>query len=258
MKKQWQLLLTAIMFYTRLPVPVSTPYSPDMLNKATRYLPLVGWITGAFMIAVLYVFGGIAPRIVSVLLCIIMSVWVTGAFHEDGFADMCDGFGGGWTKERILDIMKDSRIGTYGMLGLLLLMALKLTSLLSLPINKVMLAVIAAQPLSRFMAVTIIYTHIYVRENEDSKSKPVSKGISLPDLLLAGCFGLLPFVLVMIYLQNYTLLLIIPALLLARWYMARLMRKWIGGYTGDCLGAVQQISETVIYLSFCILAWKYI
>ncbi|NSL89818.1 adenosylcobinamide-GDP ribazoletransferase [Chitinophaga sp. Mgbs1] len=256
MKKQWQLLLTAIMFYTRLPVPVSTPYNAEMLNKSTRYLPLVGWITGAFMIGVLYVFGDIAPRMVAVLLSIIMSVWVTGAFHEDGFADMCDGFGGGWTKERILEIMKDSRIGTYGMMGLLLLMALKYICLLPLTIPMVMLAVIIAQPLSRFVAVSIIYTHRYVRENEDSKAKPVSQGICTRDFVLAGIFGLVPLLLAILWLQNYTLLLILPALFLARWYMARLMRKWIGGYTGDCLGAVQQVAETVIYLCFCILAWK--
>ncbi|PSL48914.1 cobalamin-5'-phosphate synthase [Chitinophaga niastensis] len=257
MKKQWQLLLTAIMFYTRLPVPVSTPFNTDMLSKATRYLPLIGWITSAVMIAVLYVLWHIAPPMISIFLSIIIGVWVTGAFHEDGFADMCDGFGGGWTKEKILDIMKDSRIGTYGMLGLLLLMTLKFLCLRELSFYKVMLAIIAAQPLSRFIAVTIIYTHSYVRENEDSKAKPIANGITLPDLSIAAAFGLLPFLAAMIYLQNYTLLLTIPALWLARWYLARLMRKWIGGYTGDCLGAVQQVSETVIYLCFCILTWKY-
>ncbi|HVI45439.1 MAG TPA: adenosylcobinamide-GDP ribazoletransferase [Chitinophaga sp.] len=257
MKKQWQLILTAIMFYTRLPVHVNMPHSEEALNKATRYLPLIGWLTAAIMTAVLLGFGEIAPRMVCILLALIAGIWVTGAFHEDGFADMCDGFGGGWTKERILEIMKDSRIGTFGMLGLLLLMTLKFTSLLSLPLDHVALAVFIAQPLSRFVAVTVIYTHSYARENEDSKAKPVSKGITLQDLLLAGIFGITPLIIAMIYLQNYTLLLIIPALVLARWYMVRMMSKWIGGYTGDCLGAVQQVSETVIYLCFCILTWKY-
>ena len=258
MKKQRQLLLTAIMFYTRLPVPVNTPYHPDMLNQATRYLPLVGWIVAGCMIGALYVVSNIAPPMVSILLALITGVWATGAFHEDGFADMCDGFGGGWTKEKILDIMKDSRIGTYGMLGLLLLMALKFLCLRELPIFGVMLTIWAAQPLSRFMAVTVIYTHQYVRENEDSKAKPIAKGISLTGLITAGVWGCVPFAAIIVYLQNYTLLLTIPALLLARWYLVRLMKKWIGGYTGDCLGAVQQVSEVVIYLCFCILTWKYI
>lgn len=257
MKKQWQLLLTAIMFYTRIHVPVSIPYSPEMLNKATRYLPLIGWITGIFMVAVLYILSNIAPPMVSILLAIITGVWVTGAFHEDGFADMCDGFGGGWTKEKILEIMKDSRIGTYGMLGLLLIMTLKYLTLRELPLRVVVLTIMTAQPLSRFMAITVVYTHKYVRENDDSKAKPIASGITLSDLLVAAVFGVLPFMAAIIYLHNYTLLLTIPALLLARWYLVRLMQKWIGGYTGDCLGAVQQVSETVIYLCFCILTWKY-
>ena len=257
MKKQWQVLLTAIIFYTRLHVPISVPYSEDMLNKATRYLPLIGWITGAFMVAALYILGNIAPPMVCILIAIIVGVWITGAFHEDGFADMCDGFGGGWTKEKILDIMKDSRIGTYGMLGLLLIMTLKFLSLRELPLSLVMIAILTAQPLSRFMAVTVIYTHSYARDNDDSKAKPIAKGITFNGLLVAGLWGWLPFMAAIIYLHNYTLLLTIPALLLARWYMVRLMQKWIGGYTGDCLGAVQQVSETVIYLCFCILTWKY-
>lgn len=258
MKKQWQLLLTAILFYTRIHVPVSIPYTPEMLGKATRYLPLIGWITGGFMIAILYILGTIAPPMISILLAIIMGIWVTGAFHEDGFADMCDGFGGGWSKEKILDIMKDSRIGTYGMLGLLLIMAMKFLALRELPLFMVMLTIVAAQPLSRFVAVTVIYTHRYVRENDDAKAKPIAQGISLSDLGIAAIFGCIPFIAVILYLHNYTLLLTIPALVLARWYLVRLMQKWIGGYTGDCLGAVQQLSETVIYLCFCILTWKYI
>ncbi|SHM27643.1 cobalamin-5'-phosphate synthase [Chitinophaga jiangningensis] len=257
MREQWQLFLTAVMFYTRLPVTVKEPYSPEMLNRATKYLPLVGWIIGIFMLAVIWAFGDIAPRPLTVLLALCVSIWSTGAFHEDGFADMCDGFGGGWTKERILEIMKDSRIGTYGMLGLLLLMAAKLVSLMSLPIHTMMLAVIAAQPLSRFTAVTVIYTQQYVREDELSKSKPIAKGISTQELVVAGIFGLLPFVAVTVYLQNYGLLITLLAVLMARLYMGRLMKKWIGGYTGDCLGAVQQVAESVIYLCFCILAWKY-
>ncbi|GEP89473.1 cobalamin-5'-phosphate synthase [Chitinophaga terrae (ex Kim and Jung 2007)] len=258
MRAQWQLVLTAIMFYTRLPIPSDTPYSADMLNKATRYLPLVGWVTGAIMVAVVLVFKHISPPMVTILLSLIMGVWVTGAFHEDGFADMCDGFGGGWTKEKILEIMKDSRIGTYGMLGLLSIMTLKFLCLREMPLLLVMLTIASAQPLSRFVAVTVIYTHRYVREDEQSKAKPIAKGITKNDLLVAAVLGIVPFAGVVLYLQNYTLLLIFPALLIGRLYLVRLMNRWLGGYTGDCLGAVQQISETIIYLSFCSLTWKYI
>src|SRR3989442_594713 len=112
MKDQWQLLRTAIMFYTRIPVG-NMHHASDRLNNATRYLPFIGWITGGAMALVLCGAGHLAPWPVSILLSLITGIWITGAFHEDGFADMCDGFGGGWTKEKILLIMKDSRIGAF-------------------------------------------------------------------------------------------------------------------------------------------------
>ncbi len=245
------------MFYTRIPVGSNMQHALDLLNKATRYLPLIGWITGGAMALVLYGASIIAPWTVSILFCLITGIWITGAFHEDGFADMCDGFGGGWTKEKILLIMKDSRIGAYGMLGLLLLMLLKFYALQSLALKQALIAVVIAQPLSRFIAVTVIYTLPYVRENEDAKAKPVSKGITKAELMLAGFFGLLPLLLVIILFQHYILVLLLPALWLARAYIMGKMRRWIGGYTGDCLGAIQQVSETVVYLFLCIAAWIY-
>jgi len=257
MKQQWQLLLTAIMFYTRIPVGRHMHHATGLLSRATRYLPFIGWITGAVMCGVLYGAHLIAPWNIGILLCLAAGIWTTGAFHEDGFADMCDGFGGGWTKEKILLIMKDSRIGTFGMLGLLLLMLLKFYALQSLPLLPALAAIAVAQPLSRFTAVTIIYTHPYVREQEDSKARPVSGGITGAELALAGMFGLLPLLAAVFLLREYRWLLLLPALWLARAYMSRLMRRWIGGYTGDCLGAVQQVAETVVYLCFCIVEWKY-
>lgn len=245
------------MFYTRIPVGGNMGHGLDLLNKATRYLPLIGWITGGVMALVLWGASLVAPWTISILFSLIAAIWTTGAFHEDGFADMCDGFGGGWTKEKILLIMKDSRIGTYGMLGLLLLMLLKFFALQSLSLERALMAIIIAQPLSRFVAATIIYTLPYVRENEDSKAKPVSKGISGGELALAGCFGLLPLAVTVVLFQHYILLLLLPVLWLVRAYMSRKMRRWIGGYTGDCLGAVQQVSETVVYLFLCIAAWIY-
>jgi adenosylcobinamide-GDP ribazoletransferase len=257
MQHQWLLLRTAIMFYTRIPVGRNMGHGLDLLNNATRYLPFIGWITGGAMALVLWGASQIAPWTISILFSLIAAIWITGAFHEDGFADMCDGFGGGWTKEKILLIMKDSRIGTFGMLGLVLLMLLKFYALQSLSLEQALLAIIIAQPLSRFVAVTIIYTLPYVRENEDSKAKPVSKGISGWELTLAGCFGLLPLIVIIIVFQHYILIFLLPVLWLVRAYMSRKMRRWIGGYTGDCLGAIQQVSETVVYLFLCIAAWIY-
>ena len=111
MKKQFRVLLTAIMFYTRIPVPATLEYSPERLNRATRYFPLIGWIVGGVGAGVFYGLSLILPLQVSVFLSMLATIFLTGAFHEDGFADFCDGFGGGYTREKILTIMKDSRIG---------------------------------------------------------------------------------------------------------------------------------------------------
>ncbi|HEY0274054.1 MAG TPA: adenosylcobinamide-GDP ribazoletransferase [Chitinophaga sp.] len=261
MKEQLQLFLTAVMFYTRIPVPKTAHHYAEKLSLATKYLPLIGWITGGACVLALYGLAQVWPYPVALLLSMAISLWLTGAFHEDGLADFCDGFGGGWTKAQILDIMKDSRIGTYGMAGLLLVMLLKFYCLYSLGLPHALLALWVAHPLSRFAAVTIIYTDPYARENEDAKAKPVAQGIRLPDLLLAGLLAVLPLA-VLLWQEpgqgaQAGLLcagwLIAPTL--ARWCLLRLMRKWIGGYTGDCLGAVQQAAEISIYLVSCAV-WR--
>ena len=121
MKKELHIFFTALMFYTRIPCPKNINHHPDYLNKASRYFPLVGWIVGGISFLIFYMTSFLFSVEIAVLLSMITGVLVTGAFHEDGFADVCDGFGGGWTKEKILMIMKDSAIGAYGAIGLVLL-----------------------------------------------------------------------------------------------------------------------------------------
>ncbi len=253
MKKEVQLFLTAIMFYTRIPVPRWVNHDPDYLNQATKYFPLMGWITGG-MAALIFVIASIlfTPP-VAILLSMASSVLITGAFHEDGFADVCDGFGGGWTKEKILDIMKDSRVGAYGVIGTILILLTKFHLLLSLPIASVPAVLIAAHALSRWTACSFILTHDYVRENEDSKAKPVAKQFTVPHFLIASFFGIIPLLL---FQNKIAFLLIVPAYLMKS-YLGWYFKKWIGGYTGDCLGATQQLCEIVIYLTALAL-WKFI
>ena len=117
MKKELRIFFTALMFYTRIPCRVWVDHSEDYLNKATRYFPLIGWLIGLAMALVIYGSLFILPISVCVILALAVSVLMTGAFHEDGFGDVCDGFGGGWTKSQILEIMKDSRVGTYSVVG---------------------------------------------------------------------------------------------------------------------------------------------
>jgi adenosylcobinamide-GDP ribazoletransferase len=254
------LLLTAVRFYTRLPVPAWVGYSDELLNQATVYFPVIGWLVGGAA-AVVYLAVRLLFRNddVALLLSTTASILLTGAFHEDGFADVCDGFGGGWTRLKILEIMKDSRLGTYGATGLGLLLGLKFLALRGLPPQAVPAALLLAHPLSRATALTCIFTHDYARENEDSKAKPVAKKIGRAALWAGLLLGGVPLLLGAGWWQRPALLLVLLPLAATKSYLARYFQRWIGGYTGDCLGAVQQVAEVVVYLFLLIgFAWKFI
>ena len=253
LQRELTLFFTALMFYTRLPCPRWVGSSPGQLNEATRYFPLIGWIVGGSMAGAIYLALGLFPLSVSVLLGLGVSILMTGAFHEDGWADVCDGFGGGWTKEQILLIMKDSRLGTYGVMGLLLLMGTKFWTLYELgqrSAEVLFTTIIASHALSRGLAATFIRTHAYVRDNVDSKAKPIAQRLSTTNLLIAGGFALLPFVL----FPRWPLLLAILPAGLMRLYLGHYFHRWIGGYTGDCLGATQQLCELIMALSVLALS----
>ena len=121
--RQWHLFCLALSFFSRIPVPASTPYSPELLNQSSRYLSLVGLLLGALQALVLLATAQLLPFSIAVLLALMAGLVLTGAFHEDGLADTADGLGGGLSLERKLEIMKDSRVGTYGLVALLLAFA---------------------------------------------------------------------------------------------------------------------------------------
>lgn len=253
------------MFYTRIPCPKNIDHNPDYLNKATRYFPLIGWIVGSISFLAFYVFSLFLSAETAVILAFIASILTTGAFHEDGFADVCDGFGGGWTKEKILLIMKDSAIGAYGAIGLVLLFLLKFKLLSesialfqiqdSTALFQIFLLFVSAHALSRLAAISIIFTHEYSRDDASSKSKPIAKSNTWKEILGSFFFGLVPL-LVLSYFKYQILLVLIPVFL-TRYFLARYFQKWIDGYTGDCLGATQQVCEVVYYLALLFL-WKFI
>ncbi|GLU50640.1 adenosylcobinamide-GDP ribazoletransferase [Dyadobacter frigoris] len=263
MKQELRLFFTALQFYTRLPAPPWVGYNSDDMNKATRYLPLIGWIAGFTSCIFLLLGTYLIDLSTGLILSMISSILLTGAFHEDGFADACDGFGGGWTKEKILEIMKDSRVGTYAVVGLILLLGLKFSLLKALTPTiqdqpfLVLLTLISAHALSRFMAVTMIFTHAYVRFTNDSKSKPVAEIGNKNTLFIAAIFALIPLLVLCFLLNQPVLLLVVPFLYLIKIMLARYFTKWIGGYTGDCLGTTQQVSEIGFYL-FTAVLWKFI
>lgn len=257
MRHEIRLFFTALMFYTRIPCPKWVDHSAEYLNQCTKYFPLIGWLVGGASALVLWLSLFAFPVAVSVILSMITGILITGAFHEDGFADVCDGFGGGWTKQKILTIMKDSLIGAYGVTGLVLILLMKFALLSSIvqQVNTLLLFGIstAAHATSRLAPVFIIFFGEYSRDDATSKVKPVAKKLSAINFAVAIVIGLLPIAL----LQSPWYLLLPLPVLIATWLLYRYFYKWIEGYTGDCLGATQQVTEIIFYLSIFVI-WKFI
>lgn len=256
-KKEVTYFLTALMFFTRIPIPVTLEYSEEIMNQSQKYYALIGVIIGLFNGLLFYLLQFILPIDVSLVLMMIASVLLTGAFHEDGFTDVCDSFGGGYGKEKILTIMKDSRIGAYGVIGILLLFALKWSSLNHLAQRMphyFLLLLVIAHSSSRFFSGLMIHSRAYVTDIDQSKSKPLAqKALSKKTLLIGLTITLLPF----LFLPNFAFLLVLPFAYLGKRYLGWYFKKHIGGYTGDCLGTVQQVTEVIVYLGFLIV-WKFL
>jgi adenosylcobinamide-GDP ribazoletransferase len=255
-KREIQYFFSALMFYTRIPCPKWTGHNEEYLQKSRKYFPLIGWIVGGISALIFMTAFHVFPPSIAVLLSIIAGIWVTGAFHEDGFCDVCDSFGGGWTKEQILTIMKDSRVGAFGAIGILLIITLKFLSLVELAkITPELVAVsmINAHTSSRFIASTFVQSHEYVQDIDKSKSKPISnKRFSYREMSYSFFFAFLPLFL----FENKLFLIAFPMAYASKIYLGYFFNKHIGGYTGDCLGATQQVSEAVFYLSVLGI-WKF-
>ena len=236
-----KLFFLALSFYTRIPHPASLDYR--QLPQAAIYLPLIGWLVGCSCALVFFLADLIWPQTTAVIFALITGILLTGGLHEDGFADVCDGFGGGMDKQRTLEIMKDSHIGVYGVLGLMLLLSLKLSVLTTMPATAVPLVLLAGHSLSRLSPLLLMRAYNYAREQASKASGAVYKPESR-ELVFAGVIALLPLSL----LPVLCVLALIPVLL-ANALLGRYFFRHIGGYTGDCLGASQQVAETVFYLS---------
>lgn len=249
-QKEIRIFFAALTFFTRIPSPLSSQeFDETLLNRSGRYFSLVGWIVGGISALVLVITGPYLPESASVILSIIAGILVTGAFHEDGFADVCDGFGGGWNKEKILDIMKDSRIGSFGTIGLVLILLAKYLLLMELPFHYLPLVLIAAHSISRTASTYCIFTHTYVGNDATSKAKPLCSELTKNDMMINAALGIIPI----LFLDSWWYLTAIIPVLITKWWMCSYFKKWIGGYTGDCLGAIQQVSEIVFYLTIIFL-----
>jgi adenosylcobinamide-GDP ribazoletransferase len=261
LKLEWQYFLLALGFFTRIPVPSFANFQEDDLNYSAKYFPLVGIIVGSIGAVFFVVSAKFLPQNIAVLISMLSTIYLTGAFHEDGLADSVDGLGGGWQREQILTIMQDSRIGTYGVVALFFSLLIKYQLLNALHMTFIPFVLIAGHAFSRLAAVWIMATLSYAKP--EGKAKPLATQISLPALSLASVFGILPYLSIVVLLVisrhstslviNFMLMTLIPILLIGLWWRYKI-KCWLDGYTGDTLGAMQQMAEIAFY--FGLVLWS--
>ena len=242
----------ALIFFTRL--PFWRLYQPPKACYETvvEHWPLVGWLTGGVMAATLYGASMVLPYQVAVLAAIVMRLLLTGALHEDGLADFLDGFGGGGNnRQRILDIMKDSHIGTYGVIGLVLYLLLLFFCLSSMSPEMAALAILAADPYAKMLTAQLVSMMPYARREEEAKAKVIYRKITLVSGISLAVQGLLPIGLLVWYMGiAWETLIFIPALVM--YFLYLLIWRRLHGYTGDCCGAVCLMVELSVYLTLMV------
>ena len=262
-------LWAALIFFTRL--PFWRLYQPPKSSYAAvvEWWPLVGWLTGGLMAATLWGASLVMPLPLALLLAIIVRLLLTGALHEDGLADFVDGFGGGGTdRDRILAIMKDSHIGTYGVIALIAYFALLFTALLSIGnlsplithlspltshLSLLALAIFAADPFAKMVTSQLILMMPYARTEETAKNRTVyRRPTTLAGMLLAlqGMLPLAAFLWLAGDAVEWSTLIFVPCLMM--YFLYRLIWNRLRGYTGDCCGAVCLLVELTFYMALSV------
>jgi adenosylcobinamide-GDP ribazoletransferase len=244
----------AVMFFTRIPLPTGLRWSDALMRKAATWYPAVGVLVGTLGAGVAW--GALElfeSTLVAAALSTIATMLLTGAFHEDGLADVCDAFFGGYTPERVLEIMKDSRVGSFGAGGLCMVLLTKVMLLGEVltaqsgwvRIGGTWVALVVAHAASRAASVSVLRLLDYVRANDTigAKSKPMATSISAPRLLVAIGTGLTP---ALLFVAPGRVLGLVVGCAVVTGLLSAWFRKRIGGYTGDCLGTVQQLTELTV------------
>jgi adenosylcobinamide-GDP ribazoletransferase len=197
-------------------------------------------------VAAIYALGSQGwPAPIAAAIAILFGIWLTGAFHEDGLADAIDGLGGGHDRARRLAIMRDSRIGSFGALAITGALLLRIATLQALPWQTACWLLLAAHAGSRFAGVLIMRTLPYVREDE-SRAKPLVRSLSGQSFAIAALTTIVTVALAAVALPSLLGGLLLAAGVTLWW--RRLLQRLLGGYTGDCLGAAQQLAEIAMGL----------
>lgn len=252
--------LLAVQFFTRIPITGRLAewvgFSPAMLRASAVHFPAVGLIIGGAaalmqLAAMLGMPAGPLRPLLAAVLGTLATVWLTGAFHEDGMADTADGLGGSHERERALDIMKDSRIGTYGAVALWLTLSTKVLALATLgseSLGTMLTAGFAAHGVSRLLPLGLVATMRHVGDTATSKAKPLADAITPEGMVIASLWTL-PAILPLSWFAGSTVLAAaLLASFLAAYQVWRMCRRRLGGYTGDNLGATQQVTEVAFLL----------
>ena len=252
-----RLFLIALQFLTRVPVPRWVGFEADWLNQSARHFPAVGLCVGAVAALVLWAGHALLAPVVAVGLSMAATLLLTGGFHEDGFADTCDGLGGQVSRERALEIMKDSRIGAYGAMGLVLMLGLKAATLTALPLVWAVPALLFAHAASRSAAVWLIRVLPYAGDIAHAKAKPLAQRVSAAGVVVATGWAVALAAALWVWQPWLALPLAASAVLVALGavWCARWLRRRLGGTTGDTLGAAQQITELLALLGW-LAAWR--
>ncbi len=252
MTHELRLFFIALQFLTRVPVPRWVGFEPDWLNQSARHFPAVGVCVGVVAAAVLWAGHALWTPAVAVGLSMAATLLLTGGFHEDGFADSCDGLGGHVSRERALEIMKDSRIGAYGAMGLVLMLGLKAATLTALPLMWALPALLFAHTASRSAAVWLIRVLPYAGDVAHAKAKPLAQRVSAIGVAVATSWALAVAVGLWAWRPHLGAALAASGALVllgtAAW--ANVLKRRLGGTTGDTLGAAQQITELLALLGW--------
>jgi len=246
MIQQARLFLCALQFLTRLPTPELKTFQPEWISRAAPYYPVVGWIVGGLSAAIFYGATVVWSPLVSAVLAVAVGFLITGGFHEDGLADAADGLGGGQTSARRLEIMKDSRIGTFGALSLWTVLTLKVAALSTLAPLRGAMTLIAAHGAARAASVVVMAALPYAGDPTTAKLKPSPTGVRRDEAIIAVIVGWAPLALLAPSYAVAGLLLT----LVGAGTLAIAARRYIGGWTGDILGAVEQVAEAALLLGF--------
>ena len=214
------------------------------------YWPIVGWLTGGCTALALWLCGQVLPISLAWIIALAVRLMITGCLHEDGFADFLDGFGGGTTRERILAIMKDSHIGTYGVIGLVVYFCIMMQMSI-IPLKALCIFVLCGDCWSKCVSSQLPNLLPYARKEEESKAKTIYARMNIKELATGLVFGVLPSILLLP--PQYLPAMICPVLVFPILYI--LMKRRIQGYTGDCCGAMFLICELSFYIG-CLIVWR--